>query len=81
MTWRFVVFGLLVVVIEIAPAVTYSPVHDLASVVDGDTIEIHSERIRLHGIDATAGEERRELDGRQHRCGQVAALALSDKVG
>src|SRR3546814_20234836 len=30
-----------------------------ASVIDGDTIEVHGERIRLHGIDAPRSAERR----------------------
>ncbi len=30
----------------------------VASVIDGDTIEVHGQRIRLHGIDAL---ERRQL--------------------
>ncbi|BCH32658.1 succinoglycan biosynthesis protein exoi [Mesorhizobium sp. L-8-10] len=50
-----------------------------ASVVDGDTIEIHGERIRINGIDAP---ESRQLctdgAGKTYRCGQVAALALDD---
>jgi endonuclease YncB( thermonuclease family) len=29
-----------------------APIVGVASVIDGDTIEIHSVRIRLHGIDA-----------------------------
>jgi endonuclease YncB( thermonuclease family) len=53
-----------------------------ASVIDGDTIEIHGIRIRLFGIDAP---ESRQLctdrSGQQYRCGQVAALALADRIG
>ena len=31
----------------------------VASVIDGDNIEVHGQRIRLHGIDAPAREVRR----------------------
>jgi len=51
-------------------------------VIDGDTIEIHGTRIRLHGIGAP--ESRQECDrpdGTSWRCGQQAALALSDRIG
>ncbi|WP_244483281.1 thermonuclease family protein [Mesorhizobium sp. 1M-11] len=55
------------------------PIVGVASVVDGDTIEIHGQRIRLNGIDAP---ESRQLcldaGGKKYRCGQKAALALSD---
>ncbi|MFC4352256.1 thermonuclease family protein [Fodinicurvata halophila] len=53
-----------------------------ASVVDGDTIEIHGHRIRLHGIDAP---ESRQLcvddSGQKWSCGQKAAFALADRIG
>ena len=54
----------------------------VASVIDGDTVEIRGTRIRLHGIDAP---ETRQLctrpSGQSWRCGQQAALALSDRIG
>jgi endonuclease YncB( thermonuclease family) len=54
----------------------------VATVVDGDTIEIHGERIRLFGIDAPESrQECRQADGRLWRCGQKAALALQDYIG
>jgi len=54
----------------------------VASVIDGDTIEIHGTRLRLHGIDAPESrQECNRSDGAAWRCGQQAALALSDHVG
>lgn len=54
----------------------------VASVIDGDTDEIHGTRIRLHGIDAPeSGQQCRDNADLTCRCGQTAALALADRVG
>lgn len=54
----------------------------VASVTDGDSLEIRGTRIRLHGIDAPeSGQRCIRPSGQKWRCGQQAALALSDQIG
>lgn len=53
-----------------------------ASVIDGDTIQIRSQRIRISGVDAPeSGQVCYTPSGRQWRCGQQAALKLADYLG
>ena len=53
-----------------------------ASVIDGDTLEIHGQRVRLYGIDAM---ESWQLcwngKWKRYACGREAALALDDFIG
>ncbi len=51
-------------------------------VIDGDTIEIAGERIRLHGIDAPEAKQTCQDDyDKEWRCGQEATFALTKMVG
>ncbi len=52
----------------------------IASVIDGDTLEIHGQRIRLHGIDAPESRQLCRLDGKPWQCGKDAANALAEKI-
>lgn len=52
-----------------------------ASVIDGDTIEIAGERIRIWGVDAPEGHQTCTQGSQTWRCGQQSALALSDWIG
>lgn len=50
-----------------------------ASVIDGDTIEIKGQRLRLNGIDAPESwQSCQDAAGKPYRCGKDAAFALAD---
>lgn len=65
-----------------ATQVIAEPIVGRASVIDGDTLDIRGVRIRLHGVDAPESAQLcQNIDGSPYRCGQKAALSLSDKIG
>lgn len=51
-----------------------------ASVIDGDTLDIHGTRIRMQGIDAPESSQTCERDGKPYRCGQQAANFLDGLI-
>lgn len=56
-------------------------VEGTARVVDGDTIEVQEERIRLWGIDAPENSQFCTQDGARYPCGLDAAQALRKHIG
>lgn len=56
------------------------PLSGVPSVIDGDTLDLHGQRIRLHGIDAPESRQLCQQSGRSVRCGQAAALALDSLI-
>jgi endonuclease YncB( thermonuclease family) len=72
-------------VADILPAVSGTLVRDdlsgQASVIDGDTLEIHGTRIRIFGIDAPESDQLcRDDQSDFYRCGQKASNALFDYI-
>lgn len=61
----------------IIPAHAAEQITGRASVIDGDTIEIHGERIRFNGIDAPESRQLcRDEQSMEYRCGKVSSAAL-----
>ncbi len=52
----------------------------IPNVIDGDTMEVHGQRIHLHGIDAPESRQVCRLDDRPWQCGKDAANALAEKI-
>ncbi len=51
-----------------------------ARVIDGDTLEVQGERIRLHGIDAPESRQLCFIDGKPWQCGEDATNALAGMI-
>ena len=54
----------------------HADITDPARIIDGDTIDIAGERIRLHGIDAPESAQTCVADGVTWPCGQSAVTAM-----
>jgi endonuclease YncB( thermonuclease family) len=71
---------LIAVLLLIAPA-ALADINGPVRVIDGDTLEVADQRIRLHGIDAPERGQTCKASGVTWRCGERATLALFGKIG
>ena len=65
----------LAVVFLTLPSLVVADITGIPRVIDGDTLEIAGERIRLHGIDAPELKQTcADAGGKEWRCGQDATF-------
>ena len=64
------------------PAAAGTAISGRAKIIDGDSLEVAGERIRLFGIDAPeARQQCRDLQGADYVCGRDAARILTALIG
>ncbi len=69
------------VVLLITPATTLASPSSPARIIDGDTIEISGQLIRLHGIDTPEAKQTCQREGVPWLCGAEATKTLKELIG
>ena len=68
-------------IIFLLPIYAHAGVTGKPRIVDGDTIDIGGQRIRLHGIDAPESKQTCLENGIRWHCGTNATFALAERIG
>ena len=74
---RLIVF----VILTAMPVTVFAEIVGNPRIIDGDSIEINGQRIRLYGIDAPEAAQECVVANKRWPCGRNASLALSSVIG
>lgn len=69
------------VLLILFPLYAHASVTGKPRIIDGDTLEIGGQRIRLHGIHAPEAKQTCLANGKRWRCGTNATFALAQMIG
>jgi len=75
------IFYLFVLNIFSPPVFSQTSLIGFPNIIDGDTLEISNQRVRLHGIDAPELKQVCSKNGKKYKCGKFAKIALQKKIG
>ena len=78
--WHSVPIRALTIALCLFANAAHADVAGTASVIDGDTLKIHGQRMRFHGIVAPESGQLCRLDGTLWPCGEAATNALVEKI-